>query len=861
MRDFAASARASSSAAGKMPPPPTPVAAPQAPRPPPKRPPPGETVAPRSCAGPAGSLLGSERFEDTAAREREELAREGWWAPRALPESGRRAGGPVAVVGRLGGVGGGGAASRSESIESVETTLVSPKDPRPRRFRGGRSPEREVASMSPRKIVAPRSPDLVAMQILQSMAKELEDAEPLSGPETRRSRSPEKKAAPPKSPEKGIAPQSPKKDTAHKSPKKDVPPKSPKKMPVDISKSLAEDPPADIQHQCHETRRSRSPEKRVTASNNLEAYSAPGGPAKSSHFPGPKKQQSQLHPMSTTKAVAAPHPKSPERAASPRRPKNPEKLASPRRPKALDLTAVASRLPQRPGNNVIRPLTLPNSPTLGRQVATKVTFGEPAEPVRAESSSVAFSSSILPGLQASQTGALTRSSIVTGPTANFPAPASSVQPPEPSKAASGVFSSPFRRAEDNAPDAERCQEDPATRYPLFEKKSLPRHLSPSVVREILKGNMDIAQELAKTNPNIIKAELFDHDTCPPADPALAFGFRLPEPDRMPRRETPPATSHKPGRTGDVPLRRHPPRAGRQRRRGRAGPPLRRRPIPARAPRRRPGPRDRRLRGAGAGAARRAAAAAAASRARRRRTAARCWSASPTRWRPRPPAAAMRSACRRTACGSARRAGRDAARRPLRRRGAGRAARAPGPDGGVQPGSGAAAREAPSRGAAAALLPERERATVSVVTLAAHQWQGTPAERDPAWYYAPSEEERLRDGGVASFLRNQLRLILRVAAKHNHSRLLLGDFGGVGGGCPSILLARAFLQVAREEEFGGARWEHVSFNVPERYAIRDKEGNDYFDAGEDVVPDPELTIARMGKDQFKTLQIYLDFQLL
>ena len=71
----------------------------------------------------------------------------------------------------------------------------------------------------------------------------------------------------------------------------------------------------------------------------------------------------------------------------------------------------------------------------------------------------------------------------------------------------------------------------------------------------------------------------------------------------------------------------------------------------------------------------------------------------------------------------------------------------------------------------------------------------------------------------------------------------------------------FLQVAREEEFGGARWEHVSFHVPERYAIRDKEGNDYFDAGEDGVSDPELTIARKGKDQFKTLQIYLDFHLL
>jgi hypothetical protein len=173
-----------------------------------------------------------------------------------------------------------------------------------------------------------------------------------------------------------------------------------------------------------------------------------------------------------------------------------------------------------------------------------------------------------------------------------------------------------------------------------------------------------------------------------------------------------------------------------------------------------------------------------------------------------------------------------------------------------------------------LLPAEEQRAVSVVTVAARKWQGTPAERRPETYYAappppPSAADcaaavaaAQADAGpeAASFLRNQIRLVLRVAAKYNHTRITLGDFGGAEAGNPARAVVKALLEVTREDEFRGGRWEFVALCVPERFVIKDLEGVDFYDNPDESSMDAaKLTITSLGKVPFKILQNYLDFQ--
>ena len=78
---------------------------------------------------------------------------------------------------------------------------------------------------------------------------------------------------------------------------------------------------------------------------------------------------------------------------------------------------------------------------------------------------------------------------------------------------------------------------------------------------------------------------------------------------------------------------------------------------------------------------------------------------------------------------------------------------------------------------------------------------------PGLYYADPKEPEL--------LREKIRIILRMAAYHGHSRIVLGAIG-CGAFCnPRERVAELFFHVFMEEEFTGGWFEHIVFAITER----------------------------------------------
>ncbi|KAH8643644.1 hypothetical protein IG631_01107 [Alternaria alternata] len=67
-------------------------------------------------------------------------------------------------------------------------------------------------------------------------------------------------------------------------------------------------------------------------------------------------------------------------------------------------------------------------------------------------------------------------------------------------------------------------------------------------------------------------------------------------------------------------------------------------------------------------------------------------------------------------------------------------------------------------------------------------------------------------GVRSHTKKNIRLILRVAARHGHRKLVLGALGCGVFANPPRDVANCFLEVFREPEFQGGWWEKVVFAV-------------------------------------------------
>lgn len=78
-------------------------------------------------------------------------------------------------------------------------------------------------------------------------------------------------------------------------------------------------------------------------------------------------------------------------------------------------------------------------------------------------------------------------------------------------------------------------------------------------------------------------------------------------------------------------------------------------------------------------------------------------------------------------------------------------------------------------------------------------------------------------------KSKIRIALRVAATHGHTKLVLGALGCGVFGNPPPEVAKCFLEVFREEEFQGGRWEDVVFAVLDnaRGHNRGKDGSGNF----------------------------------
>jgi uncharacterized protein (TIGR02452 family) len=67
-------------------------------------------------------------------------------------------------------------------------------------------------------------------------------------------------------------------------------------------------------------------------------------------------------------------------------------------------------------------------------------------------------------------------------------------------------------------------------------------------------------------------------------------------------------------------------------------------------------------------------------------------------------------------------------------------------------------------------------------------------------------------GARAHTKNNIRLILRVAARHGHTKLVLGALGCGVFSNPPRDVAHCFLEVLREPEFQGGWWESIVFAV-------------------------------------------------
>ena len=87
-----------------------------------------------------------------------------------------------------------------------------------------------------------------------------------------------------------------------------------------------------------------------------------------------------------------------------------------------------------------------------------------------------------------------------------------------------------------------------------------------------------------------------------------------------------------------------------------------------------------------------------------------------------------------------------------------------------------------------------------------------------------------DPAQAELLREKIRIILRIAAYHGHSRIVLGALGCGVFNNPKERVAELFYHVFMEEEFTGGWWEHIVFAIKEDSVVPQTNGfgNSNFD---------------------------------
>lgn len=84
-------------------------------------------------------------------------------------------------------------------------------------------------------------------------------------------------------------------------------------------------------------------------------------------------------------------------------------------------------------------------------------------------------------------------------------------------------------------------------------------------------------------------------------------------------------------------------------------------------------------------------------------------------------------------------------------------------------------------------------------------EGDPYKPAGNYYAEPVEAELLRE---------KIRIMLRMAAYHGHSRIVLGAIGCGVFNNPRERVAELFFHVFMEEEFTGGWWEHIVFAIKE-----------------------------------------------
>ncbi|KAG8418918.1 hypothetical protein J3459_011898 [Metarhizium acridum] len=105
-------------------------------------------------------------------------------------------------------------------------------------------------------------------------------------------------------------------------------------------------------------------------------------------------------------------------------------------------------------------------------------------------------------------------------------------------------------------------------------------------------------------------------------------------------------------------------------------------------------------------------------------------------------------------------------------------------------------------------PVADLPVVSAVTISAIR---QPAVRTVQLGNAKAQRVYARDRD-RRLTKEKMRLALRMAAIHSHDLLVLGAFGCGVFGNPPHDVAHCWLEVLREQEFGGNRWREVWFAV-------------------------------------------------
>ncbi|KAF2444248.1 hypothetical protein P171DRAFT_473387 [Karstenula rhodostoma CBS 690.94] len=103
--------------------------------------------------------------------------------------------------------------------------------------------------------------------------------------------------------------------------------------------------------------------------------------------------------------------------------------------------------------------------------------------------------------------------------------------------------------------------------------------------------------------------------------------------------------------------------------------------------------------------------------------------------------------------------------------------------------------------------------VSVISVA--------AIRDPC----VTPDGTYQHGHDKNIMKYKIRLMLRIAAKHGHTMLILGALGCGSFHNPPKDVAKAFLEVLKEQEFRGGWWDYLVFAVMDN--VRESETSNVF----------------------------------